>query len=341
MRKLIALFTAAVLGACAHADAARQVFPRSSPLARGELTFRLDSNGAQHPVYRAHAGQTCPAAEPGDLRQRLVDLAVQEWARFNYPRSRRADEDELRRIFPDLPRAYAEDPYTERDPIMLQAIGGYWAVLRGVGSGRIADTGRHEINTANALWRRAAREYRASPGWSTPWSAAFVSWVMCEAGVDGFARSWAHRDYVDAAIAASDDRVRHPYRAYEADRIPLIGDLLCSSRDEYGPKQLADRRDNPDDEAMMHCDLVVAIDAPSGLILAIGGNVDNAVSLIPYRIVATEEGARVRSVCRDEPVCSDERLFAVLALDAPASEASLAEAPNLFARPLQPPPRMR
>jgi len=339
LRRIAALCAAALLAACAHADAPRHTYPRFSPLARGEISFRRAANGAQYPTYRAHRAQTCAPAPQGDLRQRLVDLAVQEWARFGYPLSQRASASELRHVFPELPHTNAR-PYTERDPVMLQAVGGYWAALSGVRSGRVANTGRYEIRNANALWRRHAREHRANPGWSTPWSAAFISWLMCEAGAENFRRSWAHRDYVDAAIAASDERAAHRYLAHETDRLPTIGDLLCSGRADYRPNGLAARRDNRD-EAQMHCDLVVAIDGPTGLALAIGGNVDNAVSLVPYRLTFIGGAWRVRSVCHGEKLCSDERLFAVLALDAPASDAALMRAPHLTARPEQPPPRFR
>jgi|GEM_PF-4395762 len=91
----------------------------------------------------------------------------------------------------------------------------------------------------------------------------------------------------------------------------------------------------------MHCDLVVALDAPTGLVLAIGGNVENAVSLVPYRLTLIAGVSRIRSVCRGEKLCSDERLFTVLALDAPQSEASLAQAPALHTPPAQPAPLTR
>lgn len=332
MRVLFATLCAAALAATpARANA-------PSPLARGEVTFRHHANGLQHPAYAAHRTQTCAPAHEGDLRQRLVDLAAQEWARFGYPLSQRADARALRAVFPELARAKTP-PYVEHDPLMLQAIGGYWAALSGVASGDVADTGGQEIAAANALWADYAGQYRANPGWRTPWSAAFISWLMCEAGAEGFRRSWAHRDYVDAAIAAGDGQAAHPYRAYDADRAPRVGDLLCSGRAGYRPNGVAGRRAAPVDEAEMHCDLVVARDAATGLILAIGGNVDNAVSLVPYRLTYIGGAYRVRSVCRGEKICADERLFAVLALDAPASEAALARAPALAARPPQPPPR--
>jgi hypothetical protein len=309
------------------------------PVPRGELVFRHHANGLQYPSYAARRDQTCARAQTGDLRQRLVDLAVQEWARFGYPISQRADAAQLAFVFPELTRAKPR-AYGERDPLMLQAIGGYWAALSGVASGDVPDAGAYEIAAANALWELYASEYRANPGWSTPWSAAFISWVMCEGGVADFRRSWAHRDYVDAAIAAADGGAPHSYLAREPNAAPRVGDLLCSSRAGYSA-DLAARRFDPQPEAEMHCDLVVAIDRPRALILAIGGNVENAVSLVPYRLQGVAGGVRLRSVCTGEKVCEDERLFALLTLQAPGSNATLAAAPALYAPPLQPPPRFR
>lgn len=311
----------------------------SSPLSRGEVRFSLHPNGLQHPAYTAHRTQSCAPAGAADLRQRLVDLAAQEWARFGYPVSQRIDNRILRRAFPEL-RGAKQPPYLERDPLMLEAIGGYWAALSGVSSGDIADIGGFEIASANEMWREEAGQYRGNTGWATPWSAAFISWVMCEAGVEGFRRSWAHRDYVDAAIAASDGAGVHPYRAHEPDQAPLVGDLLCSTR-AYYRTDLSTRRQSPEAEAQMHCDLVVAKDEATGLVLAIGGNVENAVSLVPYRILRMQSGVRVRSVCRGEKVCRDERLFALLSLDAPENSAALANAPALHQRPARRPPRVR
>jgi hypothetical protein len=332
--RLLALLCAALLAA-----SAAQAETPHSPLTRGELVFRHHANGLQYPAYTARREQICAASPEGELRQRLVDLAVQEWARFGYPMSQRADAPLLRHVFPELSRAKAP-PYAERDPLMLQAIGGYWAALSGVASGSVPDAGAYEIAAANALWELVAGQYRANPGWRTPWSAAFISWLMCEGGVSDFRRSWAHRDYVDAAIAAADSGAPHAHHARDPDVAPSVGDLLCSSRADYRT-DLAARRSDPNGEAGMHCDLVVALHAPTGIVLAIGGNVDNAVALAPYRLRREHGRLRIRSVCPGQKICSDERLFALLALQAPDSTAALAHAPALRVPPSQPPPRFR
>jgi hypothetical protein len=79
------------------------------------------------------------------------------------------------------------------------------------------------------------------------------------------------------------------------------------------------------------------------VVLAIGGNVENGVSLAPYRITLERGRRRVRSVCWEQKLCApeEERLFAVLVLQAPQSDAALARAPNLNRPPSRPPPRFR
>src|SRR5690606_29813788 len=62
----------------------------------------------------------------------------------------------------------------------------------------------------------------------TPWSAAFVSWVMRRAALPGFGASASHVDYVRAAYRepeASAYRIADP-RAGK----PARGDLLCYVR---------------------------------------------------------------------------------------------------------------
>ena len=118
--------------------------------------------------------------------------------------------------------------------------------------------------------------------WTEPWSAAFVSWVMCEAGLGDmaqFQRSIAHRDYIDQAIRARDGQAPDAaYIAYDAGDQPVEpGDLLCNSRGGTDYRSLADRRRQLGDYAPLHCDVVVKV--AGDRILVIGGNVLQSVSL--------------------------------------------------------------
>ncbi|HRP10822.1 MAG TPA: DUF2272 domain-containing protein [Terricaulis sp.] len=326
----VVLSAAALFAAPAYAQS-------GDPLARGVLSFEAHENGLQYPRYEAAPAQACAAAPMSGLRQRLIDLAVQEWARFGYPIARRAGDASAH--FPELAaRDLSIAPYNENDPLLLSAIGGYWAALSGAPSSGVADTGGHEIAERNQTWARTAGELRRNDGWRTPWSAAFISWLMCEAGGAPFARSWAHRDYVDSAIAAADGGAPHLYHARAPDRAPAIGDLLCAHRAEYRA-DLNARREEPGALGDMHCDLVVAVNAAA--VLAIGGNVENGVTLVRYEIARGLFRTRIRSFCAPNTLCrgADERLFALLVLQAPEEPAAaLARARHLSVPPPRPAP---
>jgi hypothetical protein len=113
----------------------------------------------------------------------------------------------------------------------------------------------------------------------TPWSAAFVSWVMVRAGVTGFRVSATHFDYVRDAAQRADS----PYLLADPDAtVPAAGDLLCFSRqpgvhDYAGLRALIAR--SPQAGLAMHCDIVGAIDAQRGRAYLVGGNVLQGATL--------------------------------------------------------------
>ena len=111
----------------------------------------------------------------------------------------------------------------------------------------------------------------------SPWSAAFVSWVMQRAGVPGFKSSASHFDYVRAARI---DPAGSPYRFLDPRSTPpAVGDLLCYVRATrvYGFEGLAAAIDGGAGGLPMHCDVVAA--AGGGRAYAIGGNVQQAVTM--------------------------------------------------------------
>ena len=116
----------------------------------------------------------------------------------------------------------------------------------------------------------------------TPWSAAFVSWVMRRAGVPGFTASARHADYVRTAMRQP---LRDPYRLSSPhDAIPEAGDLLCYVRAQsrtLGHRGLLDRLDG-NAGLPMHCDIVVG--AENGMAWLVGGNVQQAVTLRMLRL---------------------------------------------------------
>ncbi len=110
-----------------------------------------------------------------------------------------------------------------------------------------------------------------------PWSAAFVSYVMVQAGVPGFRASPRHYDYIRQAF--------HPetggpyYYADPATQRADPGDLLCfvrGSASVSGYEGLTSRLNGAGGSLNTHCDIVVGRDRELRLV---GGNVFNGVTM--------------------------------------------------------------
>ena len=216
-------------------------------------------------------------------RRRIVDIAVQEWAVFGF-QTIDARPVEARRL-PDGVVADAVNPLRpaprnvrhmlrlgawESDPDLDATIAGYWSAT---------SDGPAILDRQNRQWRGGGD---GPVDWVQPWSAAFISWVMCEAGLGDpaqFARDISHRVYIDQAIRARDGAASGAaFTAFDAGEQPIEpGDLLCNSRGGVNYRSLADRRSDMGDYAPAHCDIVVRVDADR--INVIGGNVVQGVSL--------------------------------------------------------------
>ena len=176
-------------------------------------------------------------------------------------------------------------------------------------------------------------------GWVEPWSAAFVSWVMCEAGLGElptFQRSIAHWEYVDQAIRARDNPGAGSPSAYVArefgEAVIHPGDLLCNSRGEADYRALEDRRRVMGRYAPLHCDIVVKVDGRQSAIFVIGGNVLNSVSLSALRAEAMGAGL---SPAPEVRITGARRWFAHLELQTgPIASDALDHSPTI--RALQP-----
>ncbi len=129
----------------------------------------------------------------------------------------------------------------------------------------------------------------------TPWSAAFISYVIRQSGVaaNAFQFSNAHRAYIYDAFAVSAAEPTHEAgdRAYRACPLtttkPRPGDLICNQREP----DLADASDDVVRERIRgelsgstrsirrtHCEVVAYIDAPAKKMYSIGGNVLQSVT---------------------------------------------------------------
>jgi hypothetical protein len=258
-----------------HSSAQR--LPERLPAEQFDVT--PPSEWVQGPLARMSVlAGGCRSVPMSGVRRRIVDIAIQEWAFFGYPVLDRLNGARLlpgaalrsgRLRFENTTRR-APTPNAREGERVAATIAGYWAVT---------PEGSGIVNAQARRWD----ERGAGVRWNAPWSAAFISWVMCEGGLgtrDQFRRAIAHWTYVDQAIQARDGGgARAGYVAYDVGEEEVEpGDLLCSGRrPRY--QNLAERRAQMGEGASSHCDIVVEVDEGGERILAIGGNVLRAVSL--------------------------------------------------------------
>ena len=232
---------------------------------------------AQQPAARVRGNPGSMTIQPRECltqatagtRRRIVDIAVQEWRFFGLRTAAPADDGENELPQEDR-RRRSRLPPAEAGRV-APSIAGYWAVT---------PEGSWIVARQNDRWNGpdglAAR-------WNAPWSAAFISWVMCEAGLGAttqFQRAVAHHTYIDQALRQRDGRAPDAaFVAHDPGEVPIEpGDLLCSSRRPLY-RTIADRRRQMGVGARSHCDIVVKVDEAGGRVSAIGGNVRGVVSL--------------------------------------------------------------
>jgi hypothetical protein len=155
---------------------------------------------------------------------------------------------------------------------------------------------------------------------------------MCEAGLGAagqFQRAIAHHAYIDQAIRARDGRAPEgAFVAHDAGETEIApGDLLCSSR-RPSYRTIAERRRQMGVGARSHCDVVVEVDESRTRVLAIGGNVGDAVSLKVFPAIR-KPGGPLRLASAGG---GDRPMFAHLKLRAGPIEAdALATSPTVRA----------
>lgn len=113
-----------------------------------------------------------------------------------------------------------------------------------------------------------------------PWSAAFISWIVRNAGPEygNFKFAAAHARYIHQAIKAkSNGDASVPFWGYRLNEHQVqLGDLICQWREEPITYDQAKTKDS----YFSHCDLVVEIDGAG--IRAIGGNNGHTVRFKTY-----------------------------------------------------------
>ncbi len=269
--------------------------------------------------------RSCRSIPLSDVRRRIVDTAVQEWAYFGFGVDDQVRAEPFSQPFQQMPRgAFARLSPTE-SARLASSIAGYWAAT---------PDSDWILQRQNASWNSEG----ASARWRDAWSAAFISWVMCESGLGEpgqFRRAIAHHTYIDQAIRATDGRdTESVFTAFDPGRAAIEpGDLLCrGSRPNY--RTLAERRAQLGDGARTHCDIVVKVDAEAQKIMVIGGNVRSSVRMKVLHAVQ-DEGKALR------PLSDNGRaMFAHLKLEAPSIALNaLDNTPTLRARPCNAPGR--
>ena len=145
----------------------------------------------------------------------------------------------------------------------------------------------------------------------TPWSAAFVSYVMKKATVPGFRASASHSDYVrDAYLHPTDSPFLYLDPAVAK---PGAGDLLCYVRvpsRAFGYEGLRTYFDTTGGEGVnMHCDIVVAANPDNdGKAYLIGGNVQQGVTM---RLMPVNRNGNFWTLPRrtgSDPQCSPDNV---------------------------------
>jgi hypothetical protein len=207
-----------------------------------------------------------PLSYPASTRERMQRIALAEW-------------EEWGRIVVEDGRPRPAGPAQETQLANFPRVLSYWRAVEGEGRAAI-DRNRDRYSTVLA--------HPGAPGtvWGEPaWSAAFVSYVLRNAGVDEreFHSSAAHAFYIDNMLA---DAAAFPAQAPFVPRdvgsyAPVAGDLVCADRSRRPLRNWQDRLAERGAFRPMHCDIVV--NTAPGTVQAVGGNIADAVTLSVFR----------------------------------------------------------
>lgn len=266
------------------------------------------------------------AKPPSALGRRVGRIAIEEFDKFG---GHEIDSDG--RLFHfGLTEAEQEKEYGGTRPARLGHLGWwqvmkYWRALYGndaadkleVRGYRDASSTADEAQSTALLRTNAAQLLRAAEGIAdpaareilreaalraaiidTPWSAAFVSYVIRRSGVaaNAFHFANAHRVFIYDAFATSmaEQTNQASGQLYRACPLittrPRVGDLICFQREpalaDASAAAVRERiraeLSGPTDARSVrrtHCDVVAYIDTPARKMYVIGGNVQQAVTV--------------------------------------------------------------
>ncbi len=191
------------------------------------------------------AGQPAGGAPRGSVRQRIIKTALQEWEFFGR-------------------QAVRLDGNEESIPHV----------------GKWEDDGDPWSSRVNWYWSAVGKPGLDGFDCKEPWSAAFISWVMRQAGLSSsqFPPADAHWNYIRYFIdhAAYSDAAFVSHRINEY--VPKPGDLICATRGNNGFIPIYEMPPSTvlSGHSKLHCDIVVERSGKS--LASIGGNVRNSVT---------------------------------------------------------------
>lgn len=261
---------------------------------------------------------------PGKLGRRIAQIAIQEFTRFG---GHQIDSNGRLFHFGRTEAEHEEEHASDR-PTHLGDLGWwrvmkYWRSLYGNDIGeklevrsygdasnatdetQVAPLLRADVGellraagaAADPVTREILREaVLRSAVIDTPWSAAFISYVIRQSGVtaNAFKFANAHRVFIYDAFAASAAEEANQtgewlYRACPLPGRPRPGDLICQQRepaladvsDEAVRERIRTELGGHTDSRSVrrtHCEVVAYIDEPARKVYTIGGNVNQAVT---------------------------------------------------------------
>lgn len=231
-------------------------------------------------------------------RQKMVAIALQEWQRWGSQQVRVGRDDSYCVITPSslAPMLPVQPPpvipgdtaSAVPDSADTEVLDDIEAIAQASTSGppclRFPDGTGAE---ASAMGCQLAQRYWAIVGrvpdctqittgrWA--WSATFLSWLMRAAGLNErqFLTGASHAMYV---VDARDGILPEPaFRVAPLPAMPRVGDMVCGGRGR--DKYMNDIAEIRFGGTPMHCDLVVEVDTAARVVKAIGGNVQQSVSM--------------------------------------------------------------
>lgn len=263
---ILAVAGSVALAACASTPAPKKTIPVVSAPANGGS--QQSSSAAQPPVLPAGP------IYGGSSASRIVQVAMRENYNWYQP-------------FIDANGGLRYQRTTESEKVRLadgttswEKVVSYWrnsgTLYSMIDSGIAGATSCQNTVSTSAECRAFLLD--------NPWSAAFISYVMIQAGLTNFNTSPAHIDYIrDAYNGTGPFLMMNP-----ATTQPAQGDLICYVRNTQaivGYEGLsAAFSNNPSLRQAAHCDVVTKVDRNARLLESVGGNVLNGVTLRKLRM---------------------------------------------------------